>query len=70
MSHLWWLEPGWTKARCGCGATIWPEGDPDWGVCYGCMCAQQEQQQSDREQEHYAALEHAYWQELWDRENR
>jgi len=35
---LWWLQEGWTEARCGrCGAKIWPEGDPDWGLCLECM---------------------------------
>lgn len=35
---LWWLQPGWTSTCCGrCGSTIWPEGDPDWGLCWPCM---------------------------------
>lgn len=35
---FWWLQEGWTKTRCSvCGATIWPEGDPDWGMCYECF---------------------------------
>ena len=42
---LWWLQPGWTQAICSCGTKIWPEGDPDWGMCYSCMCAQHSQQQ-------------------------
>jgi len=38
MSSLWWLQPGWTDGRCGhCGKQIWPEGDPDWGLCVGCF---------------------------------
>lgn len=38
MSDLWWLQPGWTAARCAqCGEKIWPEGDPDWGVCSRCF---------------------------------
>ncbi len=41
---LWWLQPGWTDARCSCGAKIWPEGDPDWGACFQCFSAQLEQQ--------------------------
>lgn len=36
---LWWLQPGWTSARCACGKRIWPEGDPDWGACYECFSA-------------------------------
>lgn len=35
--NLWWLQPGWTDARCHCGEKIWPEGDPDWGECYECF---------------------------------
>ena len=35
---LWWLQPGWQDARCaGCGRRIYPEGDPDWGLCYACL---------------------------------
>jgi hypothetical protein len=34
---LWWLQPGWTNTRCACGATIYPEGDPDWGSCISCF---------------------------------
>lgn len=31
---LWWLQPGWTETPCArCGQTIYPEGDPDWGLC-------------------------------------
>lgn len=38
MSGLWWLQPGWTETLCSrCGKKIWPEGDPDHGVCYGCF---------------------------------
>jgi len=48
---LWWMQPGWTDARCGCGKTIWPEGDPDWGMCWPCMSA------GDRQ------AEDAYWAE-------
>lgn len=41
---LWWLQPGWTDACCAqCGSRIWPEGDPDWGLCWSCMSAQQPQ---------------------------
>ena len=42
MSEMWWLQPGWTETLCAqCGARIWPDGDPDWGVCLSCMTAQQ-----------------------------
>lgn len=35
---LWWLQPGWTSTTCArCGAKIWPEGDPDWGLCVSCF---------------------------------
>lgn len=35
---MWWLQPGWTDAICPrCGKKIWPEGDPDWGMCYDCL---------------------------------
>lgn len=38
MSDLYWLQPGWTKTRCSCGANIWDSGgDPDWGQCYECF---------------------------------
>ena len=52
---LWWLQPGWVNATCGsCGATIAPEGDPDWGLCWPCMSHRTEMAQRDREeQEHY-----------------
>jgi len=41
MSNFWWLEPGWTDTPCAqCGARIWPEGDPDHGLCYQCWQAQ------------------------------
>jgi len=42
---LWWLEPGWTETLCArCGRKIWPEGDPDHGVCYDCYFAVQSPQ--------------------------
>lgn len=35
---FWWMEPGWRQTRCAkCGADIWPDGDPDWGLCYECF---------------------------------
>lgn len=41
---LWWLQPGWADATCAsCGATIAPEGDPDWGYCWPCMQHRTEQ---------------------------
>lgn len=34
----WWLQEGWTSAICPrCGNKIWPEGDPDWGLCFDCF---------------------------------
>lgn len=46
---LWWLQPGWDEATCAqCGARIWPEGDPDWGLCFGCFSAQLEGQQTEQ----------------------
>lgn len=34
---LWWVQEGWTETRCSqCGVKIWPEGDPDWGLCFNC----------------------------------
>lgn len=49
---LWWLQPGWTETRCAnCGSKIWPEGDPDWGLCFQCFTEQmQQQQQFEQEQ--------------------
>lgn len=42
---LWWLQPGWTETSCAnCGAKIWPQGDPDWGLCEPCFTAQLQQQ--------------------------
>ncbi len=49
---LWWLQPGWANATCGsCGATIAPEGDPDWGLCWPCMSHQTEMAQREREEQ-------------------
>jgi len=49
---LWWLQPGWTDAQCGnCGSTIYPEGDPDWGLCWPCMQHATEQAEHDRQQQ-------------------
>ncbi len=49
---MWWLQPGWTEACCSsCGAKIWPEGDPDWGLCWPCMQHQSEAQQHEQEEE-------------------
>lgn len=42
---LWWLQPGWTDARCACGVNIYKSGgDPDWGECYECKCARYHEQ--------------------------
>lgn len=50
---FWWLEPGWTETCCAnCGAKIWPEGDPDQGVCFSCFQqAWHEQDQQERVEE-------------------
>jgi len=52
---LWWLEPGWSDARCACGARIAPEGDPDWGACFHCFSAQL--QASQMEEDHWRSVE-------------
>lgn len=47
---LWWLQPGWTATCCAqCGSQIWPQGDPDWGLCEPCF-TQSLQQQYPEEQ--------------------
>ncbi|HXF55663.1 MAG TPA: hypothetical protein VNK52_16235 [Hyphomicrobiaceae bacterium] len=46
---LWWLHPGWTEALCShCGQKVWPDGDPDWGLCWRCFYAQQKAQEEAR----------------------
>lgn len=56
MSSLWWLEPGWKQTTCAqCGGTIWPQGDPDWGLCYGCKM--DEHQHRMAEAEYYEQME-------------
>lgn len=53
--NLWWLQPGWRETRCACcGAKIWPEGDPDMGICFACYS----QQQADNaaEEEYYRQM--------------
>lgn len=48
---LYWLEPSWTKATCAsCGSTIYPEGDPDWGLCWPCMQHETERKMWEEEQ--------------------
>lgn len=61
---LWWLQPGWANASCGmCGAHIQRSGgDPDWGLCWPCMQAQTERNQSERRM--YAEQEAAYYAEM------
>lgn len=55
MSDLWWLKPEWKEATCSqCGSQIWPDGDPDWGVCWPCK---------RREQEYAEDMRHFYEQE-------
>lgn len=53
---FYWLQPGWTSTRCSCGKKIWPEGDPDWGMCYECMCASHQQEDPGPEQYPYSPL--------------
>lgn len=59
---LWWLQPGWTQARCACGAQIYPEGDPDWGRCFQCFTEEMEQarQYEEMEDRRYEAFSHQY----------
>lgn len=52
---LWWLQPGWTETRCACGQKIWPEGDPDHGLCWQCWNDQWHAQHP--EPEHAGAAE-------------
>lgn len=55
---LWWLQPGWAETRCSCcGSTIYPEGDPDWGLCWPCMSAQTEENERMRAEEERHHLE-------------
>lgn len=47
---LWWLQPGWEETLCArCGAKIWPEGDPDWGLCFRCFSDDLNQRQQEQE---------------------
>ncbi|TDH35705.1 hypothetical protein E2A64_10220 [Pseudohoeflea suaedae] len=51
MSNLWWLQPGWTDARCPCGANIYASGgDPDWGYCQECFTAEMEREEYEKQQ--------------------
>lgn len=55
---LWWLEPGWTDACCArCGSKIWPEGDPDWGMCVPCFDGHLQEQEQARQEEERHRLE-------------
>lgn len=54
----WWLQPGWRETKCACGATIWPEGDPDWGACFTCFSDQLREREGDRT---FEAAEDKYW---------
>lgn len=63
MTNFWWMQPGWTDALCGqCGQKIWPEGDPDHGVCYQCFMhnaqAEEHEQEQQRQAEERMAEEH------------
>lgn len=64
---LWWLQPGWTQARCSYGAQIYPEGDPDWGSCLTCFSAGQDQQGA--EEAYYREQEAAYLQAAYEAED-
>jgi recombinational DNA repair protein (RecF pathway) len=56
---LWWLQPGWKQTKCcSCGATIWPEGDPDWGACFACFSASLNRRAA--EEAYYREQEEAY----------
>lgn len=64
MSGLWWLQPGWSDARCGnCGGHIQRSGgDPDWGLCWPCMQNRVNRSEQDRydakaEQEYYEQMQ-------------
>jgi hypothetical protein len=47
---LWWLQPEWKETRCSqCGDRIWPEGDPDWGLCWPCMQQKVELERQQKE---------------------
>lgn len=62
---LWWLQPGWTQTKCACGATIWPEGDPDWGACYSCFGEDLAAREAEREHYERIAYEEAeYYRQL------
>lgn len=55
---LYWFQPDWAQTACGnCGSTIYPEGDPDWGLCWPCMQRQTEQQEHERSMEERYRLE-------------
>lgn len=50
MSNFWWLEPEWKETRCSqCGRKIWPEGDPDHGVCYDCYMERDRVRREEKE---------------------
>ena len=61
---LWWLQEGWTEIPCAqCGSAIWPEGDPDWGLCFTCFGAHLHEQ---RESERHDAEMNAQWEREQD----
>lgn len=47
---MWWMQRGWIESKCSCGATIWPEGDPDWGACFSCFSAQLDERRQYEEE--------------------
>lgn len=67
----WWMREGWTETRCAhCGAKIWPDGDPDWGLCYSCFNHSLDQREREREEqrEHDRQMEaeaDAYYARMW-----
>lgn len=61
---LWWLQPGWTETRCACcGAKVWPDSDPDTGLCLSCFTARENEAEHWRreEQRHAEEMEAEYW---------
>ena len=54
MFYLWWFDPSWKETRCAnCGRRIWPEGDPDWGLCFDCFTEEIEERRREEEYEQW-----------------
>jgi len=48
--NFWWMEPGWKQTTCAkCGAVIWPDGDPDWGLCFDCFSLEHPRKQQEEQ---------------------